>query len=164
MTELIQGKIHQPKKSKKVLPDIKEIVKQRIEVGIAIFSERELYYGGDLDDSEYSDEAKEQLLAEIKQVKENKKRFAKLGLGDILIRKETECNSFAEGVRFVYDQLSRPLSTTDIIKILEEQIENEERKAKAGGLDPNLPLRMLSSKKGIEYGLAELKKALGKSK
>jgi hypothetical protein len=55
------------------LPSIDEIVQKRIKAGIAGLSELELYLDNDLDDSEFSDEEKRALLAELKKPKPKSK-------------------------------------------------------------------------------------------
>lgn len=47
------------------LPSIESIVEQRMNAGIAESAEVEVYYRGDLVESDYSDETKQRLLAEL---------------------------------------------------------------------------------------------------
>jgi hypothetical protein len=56
------------------LPHIEEIVRQRIDAGIASWAESECYAQLYLDDSDWSDERKRELLAELKQAKRKKRK------------------------------------------------------------------------------------------
>ncbi len=164
MTELIQARIHKPQKSKKVFPSIEEIVKQRIEIGIAGSAESDLYWGGDLDESEYSDEAKEQLLAEVKQAEANKRQFG--NLSSVLIKKSISYDGFAKGLIFASGRTSSPITTQEMIEVIEAQIAvfNDEKNHARKQSDQNRVLWIAAYINGLEYGLTKLKKALGKTK
>ena len=58
------------------LPSIEEIVERRIKAGIAKAAEFELFYKGDLNDEEYSDETKQELLDELELAKQQTVRRA----------------------------------------------------------------------------------------
>src|SRR4051812_30740643 len=51
------------------LPSIETIVKERVDAGIAGPAEVLVYFKGDLDDADYSDETKRSLLAELEKSK-----------------------------------------------------------------------------------------------
>ncbi len=49
------------------LPSIHEIVEARVDIGIAGSAESELFYKGDLEEHEYSDDFKRKLIGELQK-------------------------------------------------------------------------------------------------